>query len=126
MLYGNDVATTHVVVYMLLYSSSTIDENNQSAHICMNHAKTLTTVKTQKLLRRIKDLGGRIFTTTSAVQAQKKICLTLSHWLKTTHVARVFYLVLICTCFWLDVNRYTCFWHLPLFISSTATCLYTN
>ena len=71
MLYGNDVATTHVVVYMLLYSSSTIDENNQSAHICMNHAKTLTTVKTQKLLRRIKDLGGRIFTTTSAVQAQK-------------------------------------------------------
>ena len=26
---------------------------------------------------------------------------------------RVFYLVLICTCFWLVVNGYTCFWHLP-------------
>ena len=34
---------------------------------------------------------------------------------KTPLVACVFYLVLICTWFWLNVNRYTCVWHLPFF-----------
>ena len=33
---------------------------------------------------------------------------------KTPLVACVFYFVLICTSFWLNVNRYTCFWHLPI------------
>ena len=32
---------------------------------------------------------------------------------KTPLVACVSYLVLICTFFWLNANRYTCFWHLP-------------
>ena len=33
---------------------------------------------------------------------------------KTPLVACCLYLVLICTCFWLNVNRYTFFWHLPI------------
>ena len=28
----------------------------------------------------------------------------------------VFYFVLMCTCVWLNVNRYTCFWHLSYFM----------
>ena len=68
--------------------------------------------KNSKLSRPITDFGVRIFTT-AAVQANKNICLTLSHGAKTSLVACVFYLVLIYTCFWLNVNRYTCFWHLP-------------
>ena len=50
----------------------------------------------------------------TAVQAQKNKKITLSHGPKTPLVACVFYLVLICTCFWLNVNSYTIFWHLPI------------
>ena len=42
----------------------------------------------------------------TAVQAQKK-SLTLSHGQKTLLVACVFYLVLLCSCFCLNVNRCT-------------------
>ena len=74
----------------------------------MNHAKT------QQLLT-VKDFGGCIFTinSTTAVQAQKKKSCKLSYGQKTLLVACVFYLVLMCTWFWLNVNRYTCFWHFP-------------
>ena len=104
------MATTRVVysyyTVVVLYCKCD-HENNQSTHICMNHTKT------QKLLP-IKGFGGRIFTTinsTTAVQAQKKK-EALSHGPKTPLVACVFYLFLICTCFWLNLNRYTCFWQL--------------
>ena len=43
----------------------------------------------------------------------KKYMLNAFSWAKTPLVACVFYLVLVCTCFWLNVNRYTWFWHLP-------------
>ena len=43
--------------------------------------------------------------------AKKGIKLSLGP--KTPLVTCVFYFVLICTCFWLNVNRYTCFWHFP-------------
>ena len=42
----------------------------------------------------------------------------VSHGPKTPQLACVFYLVLICTCFRLDGNRYTCVWHLPLIFRS--------
>ena len=74
--------------------------------------------KKSKLLP-IKVFGGRIFTTT-AVQAQKNN-LTLSHGPKTPLVACVFHLALICTWFWLNVNRYTCFWHLPIYFCCLRT-----
>ena len=67
-----------------------------------------THTKTQKLCRPHKYY--------SAVQAQKnknKKFLKLSHRPKTPLVACVFYFVLICTFFWLNVNRYTYFWHIP-------------
>ena len=34
-------------------------------------------------------------------------------WAKNTARGVRFLLGLICTCFWLNVNRYTYFWHLP-------------
>ena len=61
----------------------------------MNHTKT-------KKPLRMKDFGGRIFTTintTAAVKVQKKK-IALSHGPKAPLVPCVFYLVLICTCFW--------------------------
>ena len=110
--YANDVATTHVVYSY--YTAVVVPfvlwvwprNQSQSTHIYISHTKT------PKLLRPIKDFGGRIITTinsTIAVQAQKK---TLSHGPKTPLVACVFYLFLICTCFWLNLNMYTCFWQL--------------
>ena len=42
---------------------------------------------------------------------------------KTPLVAYVFYFVLIWTCFWLNVNRCTCFWHLPNRISKRSLYL---
>ena len=41
---------------------------------------------------------------------------TLSHGPKTPLVACVFHLVSICTSFWLNENRYTCFWQLPFIL----------
>ena len=54
----------------------------------------------------------RIFIT--AVHAQKKKTIGFS-WPKTPLlVACVIYFVLICTCFWLKVTRYTYFLHFPI------------
>ena len=91
---------------VVLYSECD-HENNQSTHICMNHTKT------QKLLP-IEDLEAAHLLLLLLFRRKKIIIITHSHRPKTPLVACVFYLVLICTCFWLNVNRYTCFWHLPL------------
>ena len=69
--------------------------------------------KNSKLLP-LQDFGGRIFTT--AVQAQKTKSSKVSHGPKTPLVECVFYFVLICTFFWLNVNICTCFWNLPIII----------
>ena len=66
--------------------------------------------------------GGRICTTinTTAVQAQNiyfevYIYIAFS-WAKTPLVACIFYLILICTLFWINVNRYTFFFgYFPIF-----------
>ena len=74
--------------------------------------------KNSKLLTH-QDFGGHICTTintTTAVQAKKETRLKVSHGQKTPLVACVFHFVLICTYFWLNVNRCTCFWHFLPFL----------
>ena len=63
----------------------------------------------------------RIFTTT-AVQAQHRNENDAFSWAKNTLVACVFYLVLICTFFWLNLNRYTCFWQFPFLFLLWCIC----
>ena len=46
--------------------------------------------------------------------AKKCKCFKHSHGPKTPLVACVFYFVLKCTFFWLNVNSYACFWQLLL------------
>ena len=75
-------------------------------YICMNN------IKTPNCYDPFKDFGGRIFTT-AAFQAQNEKNSTLSHGPKAHLVVCVFYLVQICTFFWLNVNMYTCFRHMP-------------
>ena len=106
------MATTHVVysyytVLILVLYSACDHENNQSTHIYMyepnKNSKTVTT----------HSRFWRPHIYYCCCSGAKKKSLTLSHGPKTPLVACVFYLVLLCTCFWLNVNRYTCFWHLP-------------
>ena len=72
-------------------------EHNQSTHICMNETKNSDFWRTHVYY--------------SCSGAKKS--LGLSDGVKTPLVACVFPLVKLRTWFWLDVNWYTCFWHLP-------------
>ena len=49
---------------------------------------------------------------------KKKKTLRIS-WAKNTARGERFLLGLICTWFWLNVNRYTCFWHVSFFLPSS-------
>ena len=102
--YANDVATTHVVYNRIV--SECDHENNQSTHICIYEP-----YKNSKLLP-IKILEA-ILLILLLIRRKKKKCFEVSYGPKTPLVACVFYFVLICTCFWLNVNRCTCFWQLP-------------
>ena len=87
-------------VVILLYSEW---PRKQSKHSRMSEP-----YKNSKLLRPIK-ISEAAYLLRYCCSGAKKKCLTLSHGPKTPLLACVFYEVLICTWFWLYVNRYTCF-----------------
>ena len=71
----------------------------------------------------------RMLTTTVKLLFRRVFFLTLSYGPQTPLVAYVFYLVLLCTCVWLKVNRYTFFWHFPYcnyFLSMQTNWRYTD
>ena len=76
--------------------------------VCMNRTKI------QKLLP-IKILEAPyLLVLILLLLFRRKKSIKLSLGPKTPLVACVFYFVLIYTCFWLNVNRYTFFWHFYL------------
>ena len=108
------------VVVLLLYSDH---KNNQSTHIRMYEP-----YKNSKNYYQFKVLEAYFPLLLLFRRKKKTNKLTLSRRPKTPLVACVFYLVLICTLFWLNVSRYTCFWHLPYIYShlNSRTRVRTN
>ena len=85
-------------------------ENNQSTHIfiCMKHTKTEKLLPT-KILK-----AAYLLLLLFKPQKKQMFCLSFHMGQKTPLVAWVYYFVFTCTCFWLNVNRYTFVGHSPL------------
>ena len=123
------MAATHVVYsYYTVPGSSTTAvlrvrprKQSQSDHILVYMYEPYKNSKTVATHSRFLEAAYLLLLTLLLLFRRKKNILfnAFSYRPKTPLVACVFYLDLICTCFWLNVNRYAWFWHANLTTNPT-------